>query len=123
MEKMIMVEEEKMKKYNDACLLMKSNDIQLLRSAQGYFEELGDYLDSANKAEECNKKTLVQLTELEKNRKLMRWNIGIICASLVVILMILSLFIGTMIYRNKYYRRFTETDPVPSNIETQLNEE
>ncbi|MBR5515108.1 MAG: hypothetical protein IKU52_02755 [Clostridia bacterium] len=119
MGKVIMKEEEKLKKYNDACILMESNEIQLLRSAAEYFGDLGDYLDSKIKAEECSKKTEELLVELEKNRRFMRWNIGIICVLLIIILSILSLFVGTMIYRHRYYRQFTQTDPVPGVTETQ----
>ena len=118
----MMTQEEKEKHYNDACILMSSNDIQLLRSAQDYFVKLGDYKDSEQKAAESNKKIAELLIELERNRKFMRWNIAIICVSLIAILSILSVFIGTLIFRHKNYREFTQTDPVPTNIETNVSD-
>lgn len=122
MENIIISQEEQAKKYNDAYLLMESGDVSLMRSATEYFTELADYKDSAEKAEECKKQTEERIKQIEKNRKFMRYNIVVICIALIAILTVLSLFIGTLIYRQKNYRKFTQTDPVPSNIETDISD-
>lgn len=106
--------------YSDACILMKSSDINLLRSAIEYFDSIIDYKDSKQKREECSEKIDKVIIRMEKDRKYMRVNIAIICVAMVAILAMLVLFVITLITQGEDgpVREFTEREPVQEQIIT-----
>ena len=86
--------------YNDALILMKSNEINLLLSAVEYFNSVSEYKDSAVKKQECLDKIKKIEIRMEKDRKYMKANIVIICISMIAILAVLIVLISAMIYQH-----------------------
>lgn len=102
--------------YNDALLLMKSNEIALLMSAVDYFNSVQGYRDADEKKVQCLEKISRIELQMEKDRKYMKANIVIICVTMIAILAILIVFISAMIYQRNNVREFTENPPVTAVV-------
>lgn len=107
--------------YGDACLLMKSSDINLLRSAIEYFDSVPGYRDSDEKRIQCNEKINKIIVRMEKDRKYMKLNIAIICMAMITILALLTVFIITLIFRDDQVREFTQRSPVQTTQKLEEN--
>lgn len=102
--------------YNDALLLMKSNDIGLLMSAVDYFNSVQGYKDADKKKAKCLEKIRKIELQMEKDRKYMKANIVIICMTMIAILALLTVFISAMIYQHNNVREFTNNPPVTAAV-------